>query len=103
MASKKFRIELQGWQEGVIVWYKNGQKRSEINYKDGKWDGLWIEWYENGQRSEINHKDGKRDGLWIEWYENFQKRKESMKMEIKLVPGLNGTRTARKWMMAKEL
>ena len=36
----------------------NGQKRSETNYKDGKWDGKWNTWYENGQiESEANYKD----------------------------------------------
>ena len=33
-----------------IAWYKNGQKQSEGNFKDGKPDGLFIAWYENGQK-----------------------------------------------------
>ena len=28
----------------------NGQKSMEGNYKDGKEDGLWVWWYENGQK-----------------------------------------------------
>ena len=30
--------------------HKNGQKRSEENFKDGKLDGLQTHWYENGQK-----------------------------------------------------
>ena len=52
----------------VTIWYKNGQKRSEGTYKDGKEDGLFTVWDENGQkRSEGTYKDGKEDGLWTHW------------------------------------
>ena len=54
--------------------YENGQKRGELNYKDGKKEGLGIAWHKNGQKaSEANFKDGKADGLSVEWYENGQK------------------------------
>ena len=43
-----------------FVWYENGQKMSEISYKDGEWDGLYTYWYKNGQKeSEGTFKDGK--------------------------------------------
>ena len=42
------------------MWYENGQKEAEINWKDGKEDGLETIWYENGQkREETIYKDGK--------------------------------------------
>ena len=45
--------------------------------KNGKKDGLWTSWYENGQKeSEETFKDGKRDGLGTWWYENGQKKDE---------------------------
>jgi hypothetical protein len=54
-------------------WYENGQKKSEVNYKDGEKDGFWTEWYENGQKGEeYTYKDGKQDGLVTQWYENGQ-------------------------------
>ena len=57
--------------------YENGQKESEVNFKDGKMDGLGVEWYENGQKqSEGNYKDGKDDGLWVYWHNNGQKQLE---------------------------
>ena len=44
-------------------WYENGQIESEGNYKDGKKDGKWTWWHENGQKwSETNYKDGKQEG-----------------------------------------
>ncbi|MDB4737337.1 hypothetical protein OAF75_00730 [Verrucomicrobiales bacterium] len=39
--------------------YKDGQKRSESNWKDGKRGGLEVWWHENGQKSvDLNWKDG---------------------------------------------
>ena len=36
------------------------QKKSEGNFKDGKKDGLWTRWHENGQKDiQGNIKDGK--------------------------------------------
>ena len=32
------------------MWYENGQKNTELNYKDGKLDGQQTEWNENGQK-----------------------------------------------------
>ena len=55
-------------------WYENGQKEREGTYKDGKEDGLSTTWLENGQKwYEATYKDGKIDGLWTLWYENGQK------------------------------
>ena len=58
-------------------WYQSGQKLSQINYKCGKHDGLLTVWYENGQwRRTGNHLDGKMVGIWTHWYENGQQRDE---------------------------
>ena len=32
----------------VVEWYLNGQVRTEQNYKDGKWEGIFTEWDEQG-------------------------------------------------------
>ena len=56
-------------------WYESGKKLSEINYKDGKHHGLLSMWYENGQwRRKVNFVDGKKDGVWKHWYENGRQR-----------------------------
>ena len=42
------------------TYYKNGQKKSEINYKEGKKEGLWTTWDEDGNITETKtYKNGK--------------------------------------------
>jgi len=56
--------------------------------KNGKKDGLWTSWYENGQKeSEETFKDGKRDGLWTWWYENGQKKEEVTFKDGEMISG----------------
>ena len=63
-------------QETEVFYYDNGQKESELIYKDKKLIKSTY-WYENGQKSsEGIYKDGKEDGLWTGWYENGQKKLE---------------------------
>ena len=71
-----------------VVWHKNGQKESELNYKDGKMDGLWTQWHENGQKQrEVNFKDGKEDGLAVMWHKNGQKGAECNWKDGKSIKG----------------
>ena len=69
-------------------WYENGQKESEETFKDGKRDGLGTWWYENGRKKikGIN-KDGRRDGLWTWWYENGQKKEEVTFKDGEMISG----------------
>ena len=79
------------------------QKMSEGNYKDGKLDGLWVEWHPNGQkRAEINYKNGKQNGLETCWHENGQKWSEGNIKDGKL-DGLQESwhENGRKWMERK--
>ena len=56
---------------GVVT----GQYQGRI--KDGRKDGPWVFYYENGGvSSEGIYKDGKRDGPWVSYYENGQLRSE---------------------------
>ena len=49
-------------------YHNNGQKKSEIHYKDGKEEGLWTGWFQNGQKTfEGNDKNGREDGLQTFW------------------------------------
>ena len=55
--SKRHRLKTNGLE---TTWYESGEKKREINWKDGDPDGPWTEWYENGQKKwESNWKDGK--------------------------------------------
>ena len=49
----------------------NGQKEAEINYKDGKPNGLITFWHENGQlKQEGNLMDGIQHGITIYYDKN---------------------------------
>ena len=66
-------------------WYENGQKESEETFKDGKRDGLGTWWYENGQKKdEFTWKDGKVDGTWKWYWSNGTKMKEGNWKDSKL-------------------
>jgi antitoxin component YwqK of YwqJK toxin-antitoxin module len=57
--------------------YEDGQKQSEVTFKDGKINGLVTYWYENGEKkSEGTYKNGKKDGLFTWWYVNGKKEYE---------------------------
>ncbi len=48
--------------------WRNGQKKVEDNYRDGKKNGLSSRWFRNGEKySVVNYKDDKFDGSWIMW------------------------------------
>ena len=85
--NKNEGIYKDGKLEGLwIEWYENGQKKLEVTFKDGKEDGLLTKWYENGQkRYEGTFKDGKQDGLWTRWYENGQKSEEATYKDGELI------------------
>ena len=85
-AFQKEGIYLNGKHKGRwILWFGNGQKALEGNYRNGLREGsgaygeagLWITWHPNGQKeSEGNYRNGKEEGLWIIWWNNGQKRSE---------------------------
>ena len=65
-----------------VDYYENGQKESEVHYKDGKGDGLCENWYEDGQKESEGHfKDGKPDGSWTYWHENGKRSEMHFKDE----------------------
>ena len=50
-----------------------GQYESKGNLVNGKLDGKWTLWRENGQiQIEANYKDGKKDGKYTYWWLNGQ-------------------------------
>ena len=67
-----------GKDDGIFTkWYENGEKEFEGNYKNGKEYGIFTVWYENGEKkSERNWKDGKLDGIWTGWFNNGEKKFE---------------------------
>jgi len=68
---------LNDLEEGLSVRYKQGIKWIEENFKEGKQDGEWKEYYINGQvRTQGFIKNGVKVDLWIWWDENGLKRYE---------------------------
>ena len=61
-----------GKREGSWVGYhENGQLWFIENYKDGKKDGFWEYYFENGiLQYKGNLKDGKEDGFWESYHDN---------------------------------
>ncbi len=58
-------------------WVSNGQKKSEIGYRNAEQTGPYRTWYKNGQQEkEGAYKAGKEDGPWVFWYLNGQKQRE---------------------------
>jgi len=67
-------VDGQPVKEGLFTLYSTtGSKMIEGEYHDGKQEGEWKTWYENGQRSAIDHfRDGVQDGAHLSWYDNGQ-------------------------------
>ncbi len=67
-----------GKPDGVSVeWDETGQKRQESHYVEGVLNGPIRTWHKNGQKaSEGGYKDGKPDGRFEGWHENGKKSGE---------------------------
>jgi hypothetical protein len=63
-----------GKKEGLYkTYYENGQLQSKYNFKNGKLDKLCKYWNDKGQLiSEKNYKEGEKDGPHKSWFENGQ-------------------------------
>ena len=56
-----------------------GQVWGFFKFKDGKPDGLWMEFERDGQKKQVfTFKDGKQDGLYIDYYGKGQKAREGI-------------------------
>jgi len=62
-----------------IMWYDNGQKKSEFNITMDKINGLGTTWHKNGvKQSEANYKDNVIDGIETTWNDRGEKISEVM-------------------------
>ncbi|MCP3876121.1 MAG: hypothetical protein GY699_23620 [Desulfobacteraceae bacterium] len=56
-----------------LTYFKNGDKGSEVNYKNGKVNGWARMWYESGQlHLEATYKNSKTHGIRTAYHENGQ-------------------------------
>ena len=73
-----------GWYSRKVL--RKRSIRKKRNYKDGKKDGLFEKYYENGQlESKGNYKDGKWDGIHEKYYENGQLKKKGNYKDGKII------------------
>ncbi len=62
------------------------RRKIETTWKDGKEDGLYTSWYDNGQKKwETTYKDGQMDGLATVWYYNGQRKEEDTYKDGELI------------------
>ena len=53
------------------IYYRNGNIYLEVEFKDGKYNGLYIGYYDNGKIHQLNpFKNGLRNGLFKYYYED---------------------------------
>ncbi len=58
-----------------ILWFPDGRKLAEEEYKDGKQHGKATSWHRNGiKHEEGEYQGGKRVGTWTSWYRSGQKK-----------------------------
>ena len=56
-----------------IYQYKNGKKEIMGIMKNGKKEGIWVEWHNYGRRLQETYKNGVLDGFVSIFYKNGQK------------------------------
>ena len=69
-----------------IEYYENGGLLSKGNYKNGELDGEFLYYYENGQLKEKgNFKDGKKEGEYLNYYQNGQLKRTEIYKDGELI------------------
>ena len=58
---------------GIVFQLKNGKREIMGNLKNGKKNGIWIEWHNYGRRLQETYKNGVLDGFVSIYYMNGQK------------------------------
>ena len=73
--SPKVRSEMESTTHGSLLehgsftrWHRNGRKKAEVQFVNGKQDGTWVKWHANGVKaSEGNYSTGVRFGPFSHW------------------------------------
>ena len=76
--------------DGICTnYWNNGQQMDSGRYELGLQVGLWKHWYENGElRKKYNYKDGKLDGICISYHYKNGQQYDSGRYELGLQVGL---------------
>lgn len=61
-------VNKQSYSGKVTEYYKNGNKKYETTYDNGKPSGKYLTWFKDGsKKAEGEYQEGQRIGLW-KWY-----------------------------------
>lgn len=64
--------------DSIREWHENGNPKREVNFVNGRIDGVYLTSYADGGRhAEVNYRGGQRQGESYEWYENGQLKEKS--------------------------
>jgi tetratricopeptide (TPR) repeat protein len=82
--SPKIRCEMKVNDRGVLLehgtcvrWHRNGTKREEGTFVNGRCDGKWARWHENGRKaSEQIYENGVLSGPFSDWNAAGEKTEE---------------------------
>ncbi len=70
----------------AVEYHSSGQKKTEVEYRDGKPHGKATGWHKNGQKAGAGKfRDGKWHGKVTAWHENGQKMTEAEFRDNKLI------------------
>ena len=70
----KPELEAAGNKVKATYYYDNGKVQQEGFFKDGKLDGVWVSYDENGNKTAIaEYKNGKKVGKWFFWTDESEK------------------------------
>ena len=70
----RLRLPYTGWAKQIG---DHGRVRTLLHFKDGKLDGPFTLWRDNGWKlAQAHYKNGKQDGLAISWHANGRKSEE---------------------------
>ena len=65
-------VKLEG---SRIARFEDGTKKQELNYTNGRKNGIFQRWYSNGQLEKRgNYKDDRFDGLFEAWNEEGERK-----------------------------
>lgn len=77
---------LEGWYRDIDIkipegeqskWFQSGQLMSVVNFSNGKYDGTFRTFYENGSPHQAySYDEGVLDGDYSDWYPNANKQTE---------------------------
>jgi hypothetical protein len=71
-------IWLTARRPGEAPRYASGEPKITGAFVDGKAEGTWTWWYENGSKmTEGTFTGGRRNGVWQTWYEDGTRKSES--------------------------